>query len=99
MRKTIWTPTLAWLGAVTAALVFAIAGPSETNVMGRLPTLTAKRLDQQRVVLPTALTANRTLVLVAFSREQRAEIDSWIQGLRLDQDSAIPWVKMPVLND
>ena len=46
--KSIWTPTLAWLAAVSAALVFAIAGPNESNVMGRLPELTVKRLDQQR---------------------------------------------------
>ena len=85
--KSIWTPTLAWLAAVSAALVFAIAGPNESNVMGRLPTLTVKRLDQQRIVLPRGLTADRTLALVAYSKAQREEIESWIQGLRLDQDS------------
>ena len=97
--KSIWTPTLAWLAAVTAALVFAVAAPNESNVMGRLPELTVKRLDQQRIVLPRGLTADRTLVLVAYSKSQRNEIESWIRGLRLDQDSSIAWIKMPVLND
>ncbi len=97
--KSIWTPTLAWLAAVSAALVFAVAGPSESNVMGRLPELTVKRLDQQRIVLPRGLTADRTLVLVAYSKAQRGEIQSWMQGLRLDQDSDIAWIKMPVFND
>jgi hypothetical protein len=99
MKNTIWTPTLAWLAAASAALVFAIAGPSESNVMGRLPELTVKRLDQQRIVLPRGLTADRTLVLVAYSKAQRGEIQSWIQGLRLDKDSDIAWIKMPVFND
>jgi hypothetical protein len=99
MKRTIWTPTLAWLAAVTAAFAFALAGPSESNVMGRLPTLTAKRLGEQRVTVMRGLSSDRTLALVAFNHSHRGEIDSWIQGLRLDQDSSIPWLKMPVLND
>lgn len=99
MHRTIWTPTLAWLAAVTGALALAIAAPSESNLMGRLPTLTAKRLDQQLVVLPHGLPAERTLALVAFQTGHRAEIDSWIKGLRLDHDPTIPWFKMPVFND
>ena len=99
MKRTIWTPTLAWLAAASAALVLALAAPTESNVMGRLPTLTAKRLDQQRIVLPQGLPAGRTLALVAFSRDQRAEIQSWVKGLGLDQDPSISWFKMPVLND
>src|SRR3569623_667228 len=98
MNRTIWTPTLAWLAAATAALVLAVAGPSESNVMGRLPTLTAKRLDQQRIVLPHSLSADRTLALVAFDQNQRAEIDSWVKGLGLKQDPTISWFKMPVLD-
>jgi hypothetical protein len=99
MKRTIWTPTLAWLAAVSAAFVLAFIAPNETNVMGRLPELTAKRLDQQRVVIPGGLPAGRSLALVAYTKSQRAEIDSWIQGLRLDQDSEIAWFRMPVLND
>lgn len=99
MKHTIWTPTLAWLAAVTAALMLAIAAPNESSVMGRLPELTVKRLDQQRIVLPRALTADRTLALVAYSKAQREEVQSWIVGLRLDKDSSIAWIKMPVLND
>lgn len=99
MNRTIWTPTLAWLGAAAGALVLALATPGESNLLGRLPTLTAKRLDQQLVVLPHGLRAERTLALVAFQSSQRAEIDSWIKGLRLESDPTIPWFKMPVFND
>jgi len=95
----IWTPTMSWLAAVSVALALALAAPTETNVMGRLPTLFAKRLDQQHVVLPHQLPAERTLALVAFTRHQRAEIDSWMQGLGLDENSSIPWFRMSVLND
>jgi len=99
VKRTIWAPTLAWLAAVTVALMFAMAGPDESNMLGRLPTLTVQRLDQQRVVLPRGLTADRTLALVAFDRKHRSEIDSWIKGLRLEHDSRIAWFKMPILDD
>lgn len=99
MTRTILTPTLAWLAAVSAALMLALAAPDDTSFLGRLPALTVKRLDQQRVVLPQGLPAERTLALVAFHSGQRDEVRSWIHGLRLDQDPSISWFKMPVLND
>jgi hypothetical protein len=98
-NKTIWNPTFAWISAVSAAFLLAAAGPSETTVMGRMPTITAKRLDQQPVILPKQLPAERTLALVSYSRDHRHEIDSWVKGLRLDEDKSIAWVRMPVLND
>ncbi|MES2635646.1 MAG: hypothetical protein V4669_21935 [Pseudomonadota bacterium] len=99
MKRTMWTPTLAWLAAASAALVLAVAGPSETIVMGQVPSLTAKRLDQTRVVVPSGLSAERTLALVAYTRNQREEINSWIHGLQLDSDASIAWIRMPVIND
>jgi hypothetical protein len=104
MKKTIWNPavwnpTFAWLAAVTAAFALTFALPDESSLMGSLPTITAKRLDQQQIVLPDGLSNDRTLILVAFRRSQRDEIDSWISGLRLNQDSSINWFKMPVLDD
>lgn len=99
MRRTIWNPTFAWLGAGSAALVLALVAPTDSNFLGRLPTLAAKRLDQRPMVLPQGLPAERSLALVAFQRDQRGEVDSWIQGLRLDQDKSIAWFRLPVLND
>lgn len=97
--KTLWLQVLAWLAAVTAALLLAFAAPNEATLMGRLPTLHAKRLNQQPIALPHGLPAGRTLALVAFDRAQRGEIESWIHGLRLRENDAISWLKMPVLDD
>ncbi|WP_298933563.1 hypothetical protein [uncultured Ramlibacter sp.] len=97
--KTIWMQTLLWLAAVATALALAFATPSESSVMGRLPSLTAKRLDSQMVSLPQGLPASRTLALVAFQGGHHGEIDSWIRGLQLRQDASIPWMKIPVLED
>ena len=99
MKKTIWTPTLAWLAAASGAFMLAVATPGESNLLGRLPPLTAKRLDQQLVVLPHGLPAERSLALVAFQLGQRGEVESWIKGLNLETDPSIPWFKMPVFND
>lgn len=99
MKRTIWPPTLAWLAAASGAFMLAVATPGESNFLGRLPTLTAKRLDQQLVVLPHGLPAERTLALVAFQGSQRGEVESWIKGLQLETDPTIPWFKMPVFND
>jgi hypothetical protein len=99
MTNPIRTPTIAWLAAVTGALLLAMAAPNESHFLGQLPKLTMQRLDQQRTTLPQGLLAERTLALVAFEPGQREEIQSWIHGLRLDQDRSITWFKMPVLDD
>ncbi|RZJ25488.1 MAG: hypothetical protein EOO54_06175 [Haliea sp.] len=97
--KSIWTPTLAWLAAVAAAFLLAVAAPSELTVMGRLPSLTANQPGHRTIALPDGLPARPTLALVAFAHSHRGEIDSWIQGLNLNRDNSIAWLKMPVLSD
>ena len=97
--KPIWIQTLAWLAAVTVALLLAFAAPNESTLMGRLPSLNAKRLNQQPIALPEGLPAGRTLALVAFQRSHRGEIESWIKGMDLRENGPIHWLKMPVLDD
>ena len=87
------------LAAVTVALLLAFAAPNESTLMGRMPALHAKRLNQQPIVLPEGLPAGRTLALVAFQRGHRGEIESWIKGMDLRENGPIEWLKMPVLDD
>ena len=97
--KTNSFQVLAWMAAVTVALMLAWAAPTESALMGRLPTLNAKRLNQQPIALPHELPAQRTLALVAFQRGHRTEIESWITGLQLRENTSIAWLKMPVIED
>ncbi|MDO9259414.1 MAG: hypothetical protein Q7T98_05855 [Polaromonas sp.] len=97
--KTTWTGSLAWLLAVSAALTLALAAPNDASVMGQLPSFMARTLNQQAVAVPGGLPAERTLALITFHSSQRAHIDGWIQGLNLQADPSIAWLRMPVIND
>lgn len=49
-------------------------------------------------MIPQDLPAERTLLLVAFRREQQKSIDSWIHGLKLhSSDNQIPWIEIPLI--
>jgi hypothetical protein len=97
--KSVWLNTIAWIGAILAAATFAVATPTESSVMGRLPSLMVTRLDQQTIPLLAGFPAERTLALIGFNNSHRADIESWIKGLCLTRSDAIPWVRMPIVND
>lgn len=97
--QTTWPSALAWLLAVSAALLLAAEAPSDTRVMGQLPSFKARTLDQQIISVPDGLPAERTLALIAFRSTQREHIEGWIQGLNLRADPSISWMRMPILND
>ncbi len=89
----------AWLAATALALGLAVASPSESSVMGRLPEMMSHALAHKPLSLSTDLPSDRTLALITFERNQRVMADSWIHGLNLNNDSSIAWMRMPVLKD
>ena len=91
--------TLAWVAAAGVGIVFAKLYPTEASVMGQLPAHTTQSLARKPVSLPEGLPSDRTLALVTFSRDQRAQADSWIEGLNLKNDTSISWVRIPVLGE
>lgn len=97
--KSTTSYTFAWLGAAALAFGLAFASPNEASVMGRLPSIMAQTLNQKPVLVPEGLTAERTLALITFQKGQRPQIDSWIQGLNLNSDTSIAWLRMPVVSD
>jgi len=97
--STIWNPVLGWVAAAAAAFGFAAGAPHEEWVLGKLPPVAAKRLDDTPLMLPDELPPGRTLAVVVFKGQQREEARSWIEGLQLRRDPAIAWLKMPVLAD
>ena len=89
----------AWLAAAGLALVFAVASPNESSVMGNMPAVMSQTLLRKPMTVPNDLPSDRTLALITFGKGQRAQAESWIQGLDLKNDSSISWMRMPVLND
>lgn len=98
-KNNTWAYALVWAAAAGLAVIFALASPTESRVMGHFPAFMSRTLTNQPVVAPGGLPADRTLALITFHRGQRAQADSWIQGLNLNNDSSITWLRMPVFND
>jgi hypothetical protein len=79
-----------WL-AVSTAVTAQAPLPS-----GRMPTVTAENLNEKPFTLPAQLPAERSLVLMAFEREQQVVLNTWVEGLSL-KDNKLPWIETPVI--
>ena len=88
-----------WLGTAGLALAMAVAAPNEGNVMGSLPAFMSQTLLRQPLAVPGGLPSDRTLAMITFQRGQRAQAESWIQGLNLRNDPSIAWMRMSVRDD
>jgi hypothetical protein len=91
--------TFAWVAAAGLGAGFAVWYPTEASVMGQMPAHSTQSLTRKPVSLPEGLPSDRTLALVTFNRNQRAQADSWIEGMNLKNDSNISWVRIPVLGE
>ena len=88
-----------WLAAVGLAFALAFAAPTDSSVMGHLPSFMSQTLAKRPMTVPNDLPGERTLALITFKRTQKEHADSWIQGLNLKNDPSIQWIRMPVVND
>ena len=69
---------------------------AQGNSVGKLPTTTTESLSDKSIVLPRDLPAERTLLLVAFERDQRAALATWKKGLDLAAGKT-PWIELVVV--
>ena len=97
MNRT--TTTFVWLAVAATGIGFAFLYPNESKVMGQLPEHATQTLNRTPVKLPEGLPSERTLALVTFSRTQRGQADSWVEGMNLMNDPTISWIRIPVLSD
>lgn len=85
-------PPLAFLAAMSVCLLSHAQG----DPAAKLPATTTESLSEKALVLPRDLPAERTLVLLAFERDQRSALATWKSGIDLAAGST-PWVEMIVV--
>jgi hypothetical protein len=79
------------------AVIVTCAGRAVAQAtLGRMPTLSAENLNEKPVTLPAQLPAERSLVLMAFEREQQSLLNTWVDGLGL-KDGKLAWIETPVI--
>ncbi|WBY01489.1 hypothetical protein PE066_18790 [Ramlibacter tataouinensis] len=92
-----WRPLLVWLAAAVAAVTLAWLAPHERQVLGKLPSAAVQRLAQLQKAPPWP--RQRVLALVVFDGSPSHEVQGWIEGLQLQREPRIAWVKLPVVQD
>lgn len=95
--KPFWAYPLTWFVVVAVASVLAVATPRQLGVMGHLPAVVRQALGLKPAAVKVG--DDRILALITFNRDQRKAAESWISGLKLQNDQSISWIRMPVVND
>jgi hypothetical protein len=69
---------------------------AQTLSLGQMPVIKAQTLNERELTLPQDLPGEKTLVLIAFEREQQKNVNTWIAGMNLGENP-FPWVETPVI--
>lgn len=93
-RRAVMGLTAVLLGMAAPLLHAQDANASKS--LGRMPTVEAESLSEIPMTVPAQLPAERTLVLIAFEREQQTVLNTWVAGLNLT-DNKLPWIETPVI--
>jgi len=65
----------------------------------RFPRIQVKNLSDEIKTLPADFPGERTLLLIAFQREQQDKLDDWSARLNLRNPDAPAWLELPVIDD
>ena len=65
----------------------------------RFPRMEVKNLSDEIRTLPADFPGERTLLLIAFQREQQDNLDDWSARLNLRDPGAPAWLELPVIDD
>lgn len=97
MRTTILTMTLAFLATLDAASLAAQAPPDSAMTF---PRVEGRNLENRRFMLPGDFEARLNVVVVAFRREQQADVDTWLPRLRqlVSERRDLRAYELPTLN-
>ncbi len=67
--------------------------------MGRFPPLQAANLEKRSLNLPGDFEGSRNLLLVAFQREQQAQVDTWLREMKRfeEVDPGFRYYELPTI--
>jgi hypothetical protein len=85
------------LAASTYAKITAAQVAPSMTTSGQMPVIKAQTLNERDVTLPADLPAEKTLVLIAFERNQQGNVNTWVDGLKLTE-SPHAWIETPVID-
>ncbi len=84
MNKTFQSASLPlfFVSALAAAIGLGSGSDQRDDGMGRFPQLQAYNLEKRLLNLPGDFEGSRNLLLVAFQREQQAQVDTWLREMK-----------------
>lgn len=85
------------LRTLVAGIFLVFSGIIASADTATFPQVTIKDLNGRQLSFPKRLPAERTMVLIAFKREQQSDLDTWINALGLKSPGAPAWIEMPVI--
>lgn len=74
-----------------------LPGPSGSD--GVFPPMQVKNLADETKSFPAEFPGEKTLLLIAFEREQQELLDDWSARLSLRATGAPEWLELPVIDD
>jgi hypothetical protein len=84
---------------VVLLATLSAAGVRAEAPMPRFPAIVAENLARDRVSLPAGLAGTYNLVVVAYRREQQADVDTWMPALGVIEkdDPRFRWYELPTI--
>lgn len=72
---------------------------AQPGIAPRFPSMRVKNLSDEVKSLPAEFPAEKTLLLIAFQREQQDDLDDWSARMNLRRPGAPAWLELPVIDD
>jgi hypothetical protein len=88
-----------FIPALTAAIGPGWGPDQGDDSVGRFPQLQASNLEKRSLNLPGDFEGSRNLLLVAFQREQQAQVDTWLGEMKRfeEADPGFRYYELPTI--
>jgi hypothetical protein len=77
----------------------AVTLPAAKGTENVFPAMSVQNLSGKELALPSQFPGKKTLLLVAYEREQQTALDDWSARMKLREPGAPEWLELPVITD